>query len=319
MSDRVDILLPVRTRPSLMNALEQSYRVHRAWEAEDPQAFIDQVAPRVRGLVVNGGPADEALMRRLPRLELIASYGVGYDGVDARAAARRGVVVTNTPGVLTEEVADLCVGLLLATIRELPQADRHVRSGQWRTRGFPTTASLRGRTVGIFGLGNIGRAIARRLEGFGVPICYCGRSRQDGVSYIYESDLVKLAQRVDTLICAVPGTPATRHAVNAEVFQALGAEGIFVNIGRGSTVDERALIAALESRTILAAGLDVFETEPHVPEKLLTMDNVVLLPHVGSGSTVTQEAIARLVLENVVSWFEGRGPLTPVAETPWVL
>lgn len=286
---------------------------------EGLDAFLAEHGPRIRGLATGGGhrPVDGALLDRLPNLQLVANFGVGYDTVDAAEANRRGVIVTNTPDVLTEEVADLALGLILATIRQLPQADRYLREGKWLGAPFPLTATLRGRTAGILGLGRIGKAIARRLEAFGVPVAYHGRSAQADVPYRYFGDLVEMARAVDLLVAVAPGGAATKHLVGAEVLRALGPDGILVNVGRGSVVDERALVEALRSRTILTAGLDVYEDEPRVPAELIAMDHVVLLPHVGSASVHTRDAMGQLVVDNLVSWFSGKGPLTPVPETPW--
>lgn len=284
-----------------------------------PLADLDSLdAASVRAIATRGAVrVDGALMDRLPALEIIANFGVGYDTVDAAAAAARDIVVTHTPDVLDEEVADLTLGLLLATVRCLPQADRFVRAGGWVKGAFPLTATLRGRTVGMLGMGRIGRAIARRLEAFGVGVVYHSRRPVPDLAYTHFPDLMAMAGAVDTLVVIVPGGPATRHMVNAEVLAALGPQGVLVNVARGSVVDEAALLAALQARTILAAGLDVFAHEPHVPEAFFSLDNVVLLPHVGSATVHTRTAMGQLVVDNLVSWFEGRGPLTPVPETPW--
>jgi lactate dehydrogenase-like 2-hydroxyacid dehydrogenase len=258
----------------------------------------------------------EALMARLPALEIVANFGVGYDSVDAEAAGRRGVVVTNTPGVLDDEVADLTVGLLLATIRQIPQAERHLREGKWPAGGFPLTATLRDRTLGIVGMGRIGRAIARRLEGFGRPIAYHSRRPVADVPYTHYPELVALARDVDALIVIVPGGLETDRMINAEVLAALGPKGVLINVARGSVVDEPALVKALEDGTIAAAGLDVFANEPHVPEALIGMDNVVLLPHVASATHVTRNAMGQLVVDNLLAWAAGKPVLTPVPETP---
>jgi lactate dehydrogenase-like 2-hydroxyacid dehydrogenase len=311
-----DILLLRKMHPLVEETLAKRFTVHRLEGSPDPEALLAEVGPRVRGLCVGGG-VDGALMDRLPKLELIANFGVGYDAVDAAGAGRRNIVVTNTPDVLTDEVADLAVGLVLATIRRLPQADRYLREGHWPKAPFPLTSSLRGRRVGIVGLGRIGRAIAKRLEGFEVEIDYYGRSRQPDVAYAYHDSLIGLAKAVHVLIVVAPGGAETKGLVDAAVLEALGPEGILVNVARGSVVDEAALIAALRAGTILGAGLDVFENEPHVPAELAALENTVLLPHVGSASDHTRAAMAQLVVDNVLSWFEGRGPLTPVAETPW--
>lgn len=272
----------------------------------------------IRGVLTRGGEAvPGALIERLPNLEIIANIGVGYDAVDVAAAAPRGVLVTNTPDVLTDEVADFSVGLLLATIRELPQADRYVRSGDWAKAPFRLSASLRDRSIGIVGMGAIGQAIARRLEPFGRPIAYYARRPVEGVPYPRHDSVLALAEAVDTLILIVPGGAATRKLVDADVLKALGPIGILINVARGTVVDEAALVFALSNGVIAAAGLDVFEKEPLPSPELVAMDNVVLAPHVGSGTRHTRGLMARLGVDNLVSWFGGRGPLTPVAETPW--
>ena len=318
----------IQTRPELLmlkpmpasvgEALAPAFVVHRLDREADPEAFLAEAGPRIRGLAVNAQAlVDGALMDRLPKLEIVANFGVGYDTIDAVEAGRRGIVVTNTPDVLTDEVADLAIGLLLATVRRLPQADRYLRAGHWPQKPFPLTASLRGRRVGILGLGRIGRAIARRLEGFGVEIAYHGRRPQADAPYAYHPTLAGMAEAVHVLMVVAPGGAGTEGLVDAAVLKALGPEGILVNVARGSVVDETALIEALEAGTIHGAGLDVFAAEPHVPARLSALEQVVLLPHVGSGTHETRAGMGRLVVDNLISWFEGRGPLTPVAETPW--
>ena len=283
---------------------------------EDDAAALDGQGERIKGLVVAGRSVDAALIDRLPALEIVSSFGVGYDNVDAKHAASRGVVVTNTPDVLTEEVADTAFGLLLMTVRQLPQAERYLRAGKWPERDFPLSeATLRDRSLGILGLGRIGKAIARRAEAFGLPVSYHGRSRQADVPYRYYDSLPDMARDVDTLMVVAPGGAATRNIVNAQVLEALGPRGILINVGRGTVVDEQALIRALQDRTIYSAGLDVFENEPDVPEALIAMEHVVLLPHVGSASVHTRRAMGQLVVDNVVSWFEKGEALTPVPET----
>jgi lactate dehydrogenase-like 2-hydroxyacid dehydrogenase len=268
-----------------------------------------------RGLASSYGyPVDDALLGRFPKVEIVSVLGVGYEMVDVGAAAARGVVVTNTPDVLTEEVADTTLGLVICTVRELPQAERYLRAGLWEKAPFRLTDTLRHKTVGIFGLGRIGKAVARRCEAFGLRVAYYGRSRQT-VPYAYHTSLVDLARNVDVLIVTAPATPETRNAVDTAVLEALGPEGVLVNVARGSLVDEPALIRALNAGTIRAAGLDVFATEPRVDAELLAKDNVVLLPHVGSASRDTRHAMAKLVADNLVSWFAGQGPLTPVPES----
>jgi lactate dehydrogenase-like 2-hydroxyacid dehydrogenase len=312
------ILMPAPMSPGVIAALEDRFVLHRLWEQTDPDGFLRDKGPAVRGMAVStlAGRIGPELYDRLPALEIVANFGVGYDNVDVAAATARGITVTNTPGVLDEEVADLALGLLLATVRRIPQADRHVREGRWPAGAFPLSPTLRGRTIGVLGLGSIGKAVARRLEGFGVKIAYHGRSRQAGVGYDYHPTPQALAAACDVLIAIVPGGAATRHLVDAAVLAALGPEGILINVARGSVVDEAALVAALQSGTILAAGLDVFADEPHVPPALLDLANVVVLPHVGSASVHTRAAMGQLVVDNLVAWFDTGRPITPVAPPP---
>lgn len=302
-------------RPDVERQLNERYAVHKLWEAGDHGAFLAGPAGACLAIAAAGHtPVDAGLLERLPALQIIASFGVGYDHIDATAAAARGVVVTNTPDVLTDEVADLALGLLIATVRRLPQAERYLRDGLWPHGPFPLTGSLRGRRAGIFGLGRIGRAIAPRLAAFGVPVAYHGRRRQDDVGLPYFPTLLGLAAKVDILISAAPGGEETRGVINAAVLQALGPDGVLINVGRGSVVDEPALAAALHGGTIAAAGLDVFSDEPNVPEALLQAPNAVLLPHVASGSVRTRDAMGQLVVDNLHAWFSHQGALTPVAE-----
>jgi lactate dehydrogenase-like 2-hydroxyacid dehydrogenase len=272
--------------------------------------------PEVRGIAVSGGHTriDAAFVERLPKLEIVSSFGVGYDHIDAAALAKRGIVVTHTPDVLTGEVADLALGLLIATVRQLPQVDRYLRAGKWLERPYPLTATLRGRKVGILGLGRIGKAIARRLEACDLEIEYHGRKPQSDVRYRYHSTLLGLAQSCDVLMVVASGGAETRHIVNQDVLEALGPDGIVINVGRGTVIDEAALVAALRDKKILSAGLDVFEDEPRVPAELIAMEHVVLLPHVGSASVHTRNAMGQLVVDNLVSWFGGKGAVTPVPE-----
>jgi lactate dehydrogenase-like 2-hydroxyacid dehydrogenase len=243
--------------------------------------------------------------------------GVGYDIVDAKWAGEHGIIVTNTPDVLNEEVADLAIGLLLATVRQIPQCDRYLRAGKWLEKPYPLTATLRERTMGILGLGRIGKAIAKRAEAFGIAIAYHGRNQQADVPYAYHPTLAGLAEACDILMIIAPGGPETRNIVNKEILEALGPNGILINVARGTLVDEPALITALREGKILSAGLDVFADEPRVPQELIDMEQVVLLPHVGSASHHTRNAMGQLVVDNLASWAAGKGPLTPVAETSW--
>jgi lactate dehydrogenase-like 2-hydroxyacid dehydrogenase len=314
----VDVLMLSPMMPLIMEGIGREFTLHKAWEAPDRDALIKELAPRIRGLAPGSHyHVDGALMDKLPKLEIIANFGVGYDTIDAGEAGKRGIIVTNTPDVLTEEVADLALGLLIATVRQLPQVDRYLRAGKWLEKPYPLTATLRGRKIGIVGLGRIGKAIAKRLEAFGLEIAYHGRNPQKDAPYRYHPSLVEMAKEVDILMCVAPGGAETKGMVNREVMRALGPDGVLINVGRGSVVDERALAEALKAKEILTAGLDVFEDEPKVPQELIAMDHIVLLPHVGSASVHTRNAMGQLVVDNLISWFAGKGPITPVAETPW--
>ena len=314
----VTILVPGGMHERVLARLGETFRLARI-ERPDPALVTDELRTSVRGVASVAG-ANAAFIDALPNVEIIANFGVGYDGVDAKHAATRDIMVTNTPDVLTEEVADTALGLLLNTLREFSRAERWLRDGRWVKEGpYPLTrATLRGRKIGILGMGRIGKAIARRLEGFGVPIAYHNRRPVDGLAYPYFDTLEGLAREVDTLISIMPGGAATEKMIGAPVFAALGADGVFINIGRGSTVDEEALAAALASGTIFAAGLDVFAREPHVPQALLDLPNATLLPHVGSASVHTRNAMADLVVDNLVSWFSKGAAITPVPETAQV-
>ena len=314
---RPEILIPGRMMDSVERALDDHFNVHRLYLAAEPHAMVTALAPHIRGIAA-GGKVDAALIDALPHLEIIANFGVGYDSIDARHAATRGIIVTNTPDVLTEEVADTAFGLLLMAVREFPQAERYLRAGHGPSAPYPLTkATLRERKAGIVGLGRIGKAIARRLEAFGVEVVYHNRRPQADVEYRYYPDLLAMAQDVDTLISVLPGGAATEKLIGRAVFEALGPRGVFVNIGRGTVVDEAALIEALREKTIHAAGLDVFEKEPQVPAELIALDNVVLLPHVGSASVYTRDAMGQRVIDNLTAWAAGKPPVSPVAETPF--
>lgn len=311
----VTILVPGHSNDHAIQRIDRIFgRV--GIERAEPLLVTDEMRRTVRGIASFAG-VSAALMDALPNLEIIASFGVGYDSIDARHAAQHGIMVTNTPDVLTEEVADTAIGLLINTIRDLPRAETWLRDGSWARNGdYPLSRlTLRGRKAGIFGMGRIGLAIARRLEAFGLPVAYHNRRRVEGLSYEYHETLKGLAEAVDTLISVAPGGASTAKAVNAEILSALGPNGVFVNIGRGSTVDEEALATALANGTIAAAGLDVFVNEPNVPPALLAASNATLLPHVGSASEHTRRAMADLCVDNLVSWFTARKPLTPVPET----
>ncbi len=315
------VLMTAGLMPMIQDQLEENFDVHRLDRVSDQDALIAEIGDKVIG-VCHGGHAmhvDATLMDRLPNMQLVSNFGVGYDGVDTAAARDRGIVVTNTPDVLTEEVADTALGLLIMTVRELAQARDYLLAGRWAKEGDYrlTPHSLRDRSVGIVGLGRIGKAIAARCEAFGLAISYLGRNQQPDVPYTYYADPVALAAAVDTLICVTPGTAETQDMVNAEVLQALGARGIVINISRGSVIDEQALISALRAGTIAAAGLDVMIGEPKINPELMALDNLVLLPHVGSGSQYTRDKMGQLTVDNLVALKNGAPPLSPVPETPF--
>jgi lactate dehydrogenase-like 2-hydroxyacid dehydrogenase len=318
-SGKIDLLIYGPSKPIVDNGFPDQFVLHSFETTADLERLTPAVAERIRGAAVtyNSVRGDSKTLARFPKLEIVSSFGVGYDHIDANYAREHDIVVTNTPDVLTEEVADVAMGLLIATLREFVKADRYLRSGHWQTQNFPLSAgSLRDRTVGMVGMGRIGQAIARRLEASRVPVVYHSRKPADGVSYQHYPDLLEMAKAVDTLVVIVPGGAGTAKMVNAEVMKALGSRGVIINVARGSVLDEQALISALKSGTILAAGLDVFEKEPNVPDELRTMQNVVLLPHIGSASVVTRNAMDQLVVDNLKAWFAGKPPLTPVVETP---
>ncbi len=313
-----ELLIASPMMPMVEEQLDRHFTVHRLYQAPDKDKLLAEAGPNIRAIAATpGAKIDAALMGKLPKLEIVGGFGVGYDSIDAKWAGANGIVVTNTPDVLNEEVADTAIGLLLATIRQLPQADRFVRAGKWPEKNFPLTVTLQDRTVGVVGMGRIGKAIAKRLEAFNTPIVYHSRNKAEGVSYKHYPDLKAMAKDVDVLIVITPGGAATRHMINKEVMEALGPNGVIVNVARGSVIDEQALIDALREKKILSAGLDVFENEPEVPQALRDMDHVVLLPHVGSASVHCRNLMGQLVVDNLVAWAAGKPPLTPVAETPW--
>jgi lactate dehydrogenase-like 2-hydroxyacid dehydrogenase len=316
---KTDLLLLGQKIPRIEESLKAAFNLHRLPSRPEEEKAFAFLAPSIKAMaILTHVHVDSKLMTRFPNLKIISSCSVGYDHVDARWAGEHGIVVTNTPGVLTDEVADTALGLLLCTVRALPQAERFLRAGKWESGNFPLSKStLRGRKIGIIGLGRIGRAIAKRLEGFGVTIVYHGPREAQDVPYRYYPDLLGLASDVDTLINCTPGGSATLKMINAEVLAALGPDGVLINIGRASTVDEGALIAALQSKIILAAGLDVFWDEPRVSKELIAMENVILFPHLGSATEFTRQAMAQLVVDNLLAWDSGKAPLTPVRETPW--
>lgn len=303
MTETPRLLLIGGGMPEVRERLATSFEVidlPNAGEAE----FLTAQGEGIVAVATFKGIAPE-VMAALPDLKVISSFGVGYDSIDAVEAARRGILVGHTPDVLNDEVADTTIMLWLATSKHLVQGDAWARSGQWEEKGnYPLTKSVRGRTVGILGLGRIGQAIAEMASMFDARVIYHTRSKKD-VPYTYYGDLVEMAQAAEVLIVITPGGAATRHLVNAEVMNALGPEGILVNVSRGSVVDEPALIAALQDGRLGGAGLDVFEAEPHIPDALKALDNVVLAPHIGSATVETRDAMGALVCENLESWLAG--------------
>ncbi|MBC7455188.1 MAG: 2-hydroxyacid dehydrogenase [Massilia sp.] len=311
------LVLGASPSQSVMEQLEQAFHCHHAWRlapsAQD--AFIGSVAGAVRGVVTTGTigitPARVAL---LPALEIIAVNGIGVDAVAFEATRPRGILVTNTPGVLTDDVADLALTLLLAAARRLPALDRYVRAGEWENKGaLAPTRALRGRVAGIFGFGRIGQAVALRLAAFGMVLRYYQPNIVAATSVARSASLLALARESDYLIVCAPGGAATRHCIDAAVLAALGPEGTLINIARGSLIDEPALIAALQGGQLGFAALDVFENEPNVPSALRALDNVVLTPHVGSLTVETRHAMGQLVVDNLLAHFAGMALLTPVA------
>jgi hydroxypyruvate reductase len=309
-----EILLIEPMMPEIEAKLDADYRVHRYHAAVDKTAFVASVAANIRAIVTGGGSgADNTLIDALPNLEIIAINGVGTDAIDLDRARSRSIRVTTTPGLLTDDVADLAIGLLLAVFRRICAGDRFVRTGRWvRGESLPLARKATGRRLGILGMGRIGRAVARRAEPFGMSIAYHDLRALEDVPYRYEPDLAELAQQSDALIVAASGGPESRGLVNAVVLNALGPKGALVNIARGSIVDEPALVAALVDGRLGAAALDVFADEPDVPEALLRLENVVLQPHRASATVETRRAMGELVLANLAAQLAGKEPLTPV-------
>jgi lactate dehydrogenase-like 2-hydroxyacid dehydrogenase len=310
-----DILVTAPLPDFLYEPLKRDFCCHDYHQSSHKPGLLAAEGARIRGLVQGGGTVTPtALLDQLPKLEIISVFGVGYDGVPVDYCRQRGLKVTNTPDVLTDDVADVAVGLVLMTFRGFARADRFVRAGEWVKRGFPLMTKVGGRKAGILGLGRIGKAIAQRLAAMGMQIAYTGRKAQADVPYRFVPDLVALAQESDVLIVACPGGPATRNLVDAHVLAALGKKGTLVNIARGSIVDETALVAALEAGTLGGAGLDVFVDEPNVPPALFAMDNVALLPHVGSATHETRQAMGDLCKANLDAWFAGKPLPTLIPE-----
>lgn len=307
----------VVSKPPLffLEPLKAAFTVHERLQETDPEAFV-KVAPLIRGIAGGGeSTISAALMGQLPSLEMVSIMGVGYDGVDVATALERGIVVTHTPNVLNDEVADLAMGLMLSVARRIPQADQYVRAGRWGTEGaMPLARKVSGARLGIVGLGRIGQAIADRAAAFGMSIAYTARSARPGLPYPFFPSAEALAAEVDFLVVITPGGAGTFHMINADVLKALGPRGYLINVARGSVVDEAALVEALQKGVIAGAGLDVFEKEPHPLEALRMLDKVVLTPHMASATHETRQAMADLAVANLLANFAGRPPLSPVPE-----
>ena len=300
--------------PFLYEPLRQDYRCHDYIQVGDKSGFLAEVGGKIRGLVQSGnGASPIEMLEALPRLEIISVFGVGYDGVPVDYCRERGIKVTNTPDVLTDDVADVAVALIMMTGRGFVRLNRFLHAGGWLKRGPDLTTKLSGKTVGILGLGRIGKAIAARVSALGMNVAYTGRMEQK-VPYRFVADLAELAAASDFLVVACPGGAGTQNLVDARVLAALGSEGTLINIARGSIVDEAALVTALQTGGIKAAGLDVFADEPNVPPALLSMENVVLLPHVGSATVETRKAMGDLCKANLDAWFSGKPLLTLIPE-----
>ena len=309
-----DVLSVANLPPFLMEPLTAAYTVHQRAHEGDAAAFA-ALAPRVRAIAASGeSKVGAELLAKLPALEIVAVMGVGYDGIDVAAAKARGVVVTHTPDVLNDDVADLAIGLMLAVARQLARADRYVRAGQWPGGPLPLGRKVSGARLGIVGMGRIGQAIAHRAAAFGMTIAYTARSAKPELPHRYFATPALLAAQSDYLVVITPGGAATRKLIDAAVLAALGPQGCLINVARGSVVDEAALVAALQAGTLGGAGLDVFENEPNVPAALFAMDNVVLAPHIGSATGQTRRAMADLAFRNLDAKLSGKPPVTPVPE-----
>uniref|UniRef100_A0A5B7C2F6 Putative hydroxyphenylpyruvate reductase-like n=1 Tax=Davidia involucrata TaxID=16924 RepID=A0A5B7C2F6_DAVIN len=311
--DGIGVLMMCPMSSYLEEELSKRFKLFRLWDVPSKNDFFRANCDSIRGVVGNAAfGADSELIDSLPKLEIVSSYSVGLDKIDLVKCKERGIRVTNTPDVLTDDVADIAIGLVLSTLRRLCVCDRFMRSGLWKNGEFELTSKFSGKSVGIVGLGRIGSAIAKRGEAFGCPISYHSRSKKPNTDYKYYSNIVDLASNCQILFVACALTEETHHIVNREVIDALGAKGILINIGRGPHVDEPELVSALLEGRLGGAGLDVFENEPEVPEQLFELENVVLLPHVGSDTVETSQAMADLVIGNLEAHFLSKPLLTPV-------
>ncbi|KAK6284527.1 hypothetical protein POUND7_003479 [Theobroma cacao] len=344
--ESIGVLMVCPMNSYLEHELEKRFNLFRFWTVPEKSAFLATNKNSIRAVVGNSSAgADAELIEVLPKLEIVASFSVGLDKIDLAKCKEKGIRVTNTPDVLTDDVADLAIGLMLAVLRKLCESDRYVRSGKWKKGDYRLTTKcwflsavefdcrmmlcgsneddyasaiaefdlmFTGKKVGIIGLGRIGMAVAKRAEAFSCPISYYSRTEKPEIKYKYYPGVVELAANCDILVVACSLTEETLHIINREVIDALGPKGVLINVGRGPHVDEPELVSALVERRLGGAGLDVFEHEPEVPEELFGLDNVVLLPHVGSGTVETRQAMADLVIGNLEAHFLNRPLLTPV-------
>jgi lactate dehydrogenase-like 2-hydroxyacid dehydrogenase len=309
-----DVLVNGQQMPHVMEVLEKDYTLFKLHEAKNPDAFLKELAPRVRAIATGGHHgASAALIDALPNLKIISSVGVGTDAIDVAYAKKRGVAVCNTPGVLDDDVANLAITLLLAVTRKFIAYDRYVREGRWVKDGLPPlTHTIAGSKVGMLGMGRIGQAIAEKLKVFHCEVAYHTRSPRPDLPYRHYPDLAKLAADSNVLVVIVPGGGGTEKLVDRRVLDALGPQGVLINIARGSVVDEPALVAALREGRLGGAGLDVFADEPNVPAALFAMENVVLQPHQGSATVETRRAMGDLMLANLAAFFAGKALLSPL-------
>jgi lactate dehydrogenase-like 2-hydroxyacid dehydrogenase len=313
---RPDLLLIGPATQRMRDAMASEFTVHELFTMDDQQGWLAEHGATVVAVATDGHYGVKPdVMAHLPNVKVISCYGVGYDNIDAKGCAARGILVAHTPNVLNAEVANTAILLWLATSRRLVRDDRYIREGRWAREGAaPLTRSVENRKVGILGLGRIGEEIAQRLQIFGAEIAYHSRNEKPGVPYRYYADLVSMARDVDTLICITPGGAATRHLVNRAVLDALGPDGTLINVGRGTVVDEAEMVKALQEGRLGNAGLDVFEAEPKVPEALFPMENVTLLPHVGSATVETRQAMGDLVTDNLSRYLKDGTVISPVPE-----
>ncbi len=309
-----EILVTMPLYPQTLETLRGRFVCHDLWTAQDRSSYLTSLRDRVEGIATfTGFPIGRDLLDALPKVKIVATMSIGVDHIDLDLARARGIAVTNTPDVLTEDVADLALGLVLAVSRRIVAADRFVRAGRWLREGFPQNQRVGGRTLGILGLGRIGKSVARRAEAMGMTIVYHGTRPQSGVAYRYYQSLTAMAADSHFLLVSCPGGNGTRHLVSADVLAALGPKGVVINIARGTVIDEDALVEALVGGRLGGAGLDVFVDEPHVPEALFALDSVVLQPHLGSATHDTRRAMGELMIDNLSAYFSGRPLLTRVA------